>query len=98
MNYQAKDEDSHGNHFEEKEEEIQHNLKCRNCGDPAEVNYQLTWVKWDITKDGDTINQEFENCDTNEFWCSRCWELDRTEEYEKLTEIREKFHANKSKK
>ena len=94
--FMARDEDSHGKHFEEeeKEEKIQHDHKCGNCGDPAEVNYQLVWVSWGITLDGSYINQEFCNVDTDEWWCSRCWELDRTQEYEKLEEIREKFHAN----
>ena len=94
MAYQAKDQDSSGKHFEKKEEKVQHDLKCGNCGDPAEVNYQLIWVSWDITLEGGYINQEFHQEDRGEFWCSRCWELDRAEEYDKLEEIREKFHAN----
>ncbi len=94
MAYQSKDQDSSGKIFEEKKEEITHDLKCENCGDPAEVNYQLVWVSWDIAKDGDYKNQDFHNTDENEFWCSRCWELDRNNKIGELNKIWEKFHAN----
>ena len=94
MAYQSKDQDSSGKHFEKEEEKVQHDHECGNCGDPAEVNYQLVWVSWDIRKDGSFNDQNFHGVDTDEFWCSRCWELDRAEEYDKLKEIREKFHAN----
>lgn len=80
-----------------KPEEITHDLKCENCGDPAEVNYQLVWVSWSIKPDGDYENQEFHDSDTNEFWCSRCWELDRNEEYDKLKEIRGEWNVRLSK-
>lgn len=94
MNYQAKDKDSSGKIFEKKEEvEIIHDHKCENCGDPATVNYQLVWVSWKIAPDGDFVDMEFHNTDDNEFWCSRCWNLDRNEEYDKLKEIRDERNA-----
>ncbi len=96
MTYQAKDQDSSGKNFEEKEEKVVHDLKCGNCGDPAEVNYQLVWVSWDITPDGSYKNQEFHQEDTGEFWCSRCWELDRNELIEELRKIRN--NANNKRK
>lgn len=98
MVYQKSDEDSSGKHFEKKEEKkIQHDHKCENCGDPATVNYQLVWVSWTINPDGDIITPEFQNVDTGELWCDRCWELDRKEEYKKLKEIRDEWNANLSK-
>ncbi len=91
--YQALDEDSSGKHFDKKkEEEIQHDLKCENCGDPAEVNHQLVWVSWDITPDEDYKNMEFYGTDENEFWCSRCWNLDRAEKYDELKKIRDEHN------
>jgi len=73
-------------------EKITHDHKCGKCGDPAEVNYQPVWVSWDINPDGDFKNQDFCNVDTDEWWCSRCWELDRNEKYNKLEEVRKKWH------
>lgn len=72
-------------------EKIQHDYKCGNCGNPATVNYQLVWVSWAITPDGDFNDIEFYGTDENEFWCDRCWNLDRSEKYDKLKEIRDEI-------
>lgn len=77
-----------------KPKEITHDHKCENCGDPANVNYQLVWVSWDILPDGDYKNQEFHSEDRGEFWCSRCWYLDRNERYEELKMIRDAWNAS----
>jgi len=54
---------------------MSHDYKCQVCGHPAEINYQHTWVSWDITDDGNFTNMEFHNCNENEFYCSNCWNI-----------------------
>jgi len=68
-------------------EKITHDHKCENCGEPATMNYQLVWVSWTIKPDGKIENQKFRQCHENEFWCSRCWELDRNEKIGELNKI-----------
>ena len=68
-------------------EKITHDHKCENCGDPATVNYQLVWMSWGIASNGDYRGQEFHNIDEQEFWCTRCWHLDRNKEIGKLNKI-----------
>ena len=70
---------------------ITHDHKCCNCGEPAKVNYQLAWVSWAINPDGEFYGMEFHNCDTNEFWCSRCWNLDRNEKCMELKMIHDEY-------
>lgn len=76
-----------------KPEKITHDHKCKNCGDPAKVNYQLVWVSWAINPDGEFYGMELHNTDDDEFWCSRCWNLDRNERYEELEAIRDAWNA-----
>ena len=58
---------------------------CQCCGKPAEINYQLVWIRWNIKEDGevDSNNPIFKNCDQNNWYCERCYAkevLDMTDE------------------
>ncbi len=54
-----------------------HDHKCKVCGKPATVNYQLVWIQWNIDKQGLFSNPEYHNCVENEFYCDNCWNKER---------------------
>ena len=57
-----------------KKAKVEHEYTCDNCGKPATRSVQDIWHSYDITKDGDFVNEDTWDGNTNEFYCEKHYE------------------------
>jgi len=57
----------------EKKPKILHDHTCDECGEPATINIQNCWQKYDINDAGDFEKVDEWEGDTNEFYCDKCY-------------------------
>ena len=57
---------------------IQHDQVCMYCKKPAEINLQTMYHRYDLTSEGDYINEKSWSGNTNEHLCRKCAKTEYT--------------------